>query len=40
MASQVNLLAGAAFIMAPLYIFVITTQVFFSVLLIIVSLYW
>ena len=34
MASQVNLLASAAFITDPLYIFVIITQAFFSVLLI------
>ena len=34
MASQVTFLASAAFIMDPLCIFVITTQDFFSVLLI------
>ena len=37
MASQVTLLASAAFIMDALCIFVITTQVFFSVLLIILA---
>ena len=37
MASQVTLLASAAFIMDPLCIFVITTQDFFSVLLILFS---
>ena len=37
MASQVTFLASAAFIMDPLCIFVITTQDFFSVLLILLS---
>ena len=37
MASQVTFLASAAFIMDPLCIFVITTQDFFSMLLIFFS---